>query len=226
MKYIKLYEDLKTYNEFNNVLTLIKGKLNIIGFDITANNSMERLHLDKYEVTINLDLNCVKNSFLDIISNVVINEYDSNKGKYNPKVFYVKDNDDVVLESLLKHIQITITNLNKEDILIKVFNNLINQFSNDVVAMRIGGTNYRNYICSYSAKLLKIFLKDNNYTFDVVISDEFIATLFEFFEYYEKSLSFINNLKTHQPLIYSKLKSKYGDGIDKSATMGEMGFDD
>ena len=59
---------LKTYNDFNQVLTIIKDKLDIIGFNVLSNNPMDRLHNNTYEITVDLNLNGVKNSFLSLIN--------------------------------------------------------------------------------------------------------------------------------------------------------------
>jgi hypothetical protein len=229
MKYLKLYEDIKTYNDFNKLITDVRAKLNIIGLNINfIEGPIERMRDNKYTMRIDCNINGIKGSFLSIFSKNMLHKY---KEDLDNKIYIVTDNDNVLNTKVIKNIDVDL-DINKkiDDIYITIMNNISNGISEAGNAIKLDKkiSNMRDFLTSFMISSLKVFIKDNTYyeINNVNISEEFLEKLFNTINYLDNKYSVINDLKNDQPLIYKKLVSKFGDQIDKSAGMGNMGYGD
>ncbi len=228
MKYIKLYEDMSTYHNINGMIQYIRDKLNIIGIDIDQNDPIERMHGDIFKIKIKYNINGVKNSLLSIFSKYILMHYNE---PLNSGIFMVTDHVDVLQTQEIKTLELNLdTSKSIDDIYITIMNNILNNIKDVGNAIRIKNTtfNIRDFLANVMIKTLKMFIEDNIYykMNEVNISDKLIEYLFEMLSYMDSKYAIINDIKNYQSLIYNKFLNRYGDQINKSANLGEMGFSD
>lgn len=216
---------MQTYREYNSLLTEIKSKLNLIGLEINYKTSaLDRMHDNKYTANVNCNINGVKNSLMSILLKGILQKNTKGKLTASDSVYLTEYkgsqerliSKDIVIDPFKKI----------EDSYIFIMNNISNFLNTSGNSISFGGL-----IILYQYKIisiLKLFIKDNIYhdINQVNLSDEFIFELYNHISDQENRYQIIYDIKQYQSQIYSKLLSKYGDNINKSSDMGEMGFDD
>ena len=222
MKYIKSFEhklqDIKDEYKYSNMLGYICDKLKIICIELNHTKSLQN-HLNKNnEVLINMNLNSVKGSILSILCENLLHGL-----RNNIEVYY--DNKGDLVETLNIKAKF---NIKVEDMYITVMNNILNSANKTDGTIWLAGSGLRTTLTSSIIDLLKTFIKDNVY-FEIEetnISDEFLYLLFDYINYQDNRHSIITSIRLNQVNIYNKLKSIFGDQIDTSSELGEMGFSD